>query len=276
MPQQGQTADTLCDSSELPQRLASSHCDGQSQVEAAAAALHRNDETDVRRIMHAPRHASRFAAEKQDVILAEGKIRVGQGGLGREKDQASTFGAAPAIERRKLHMPAQDGDFQIIHAGAFQRTIGEIEARRLDDIDGKAQAGAKAKDRAGVARYVRLIKRDSDSRRQLITPSNCGRAATPSPGAGENFFWRMAFSGEWRYRARVVNSNRRRQAWVTYCSLLQPARLVGARPEGGFGSTFSLTIQSFIDSIPAGAFSRPSSKESSDVCSCVQGAFRPA
>jgi hypothetical protein len=39
---------------------------------------------------------------------------------------------------------------------------------------------------------------------------------------------------------------------------------VGLQPDGGFGSTLSLTFQSFIVSIPAGILSR-FPKESSDV-----------
>jgi hypothetical protein len=50
----------------------------------------------------------------------------------------------------------------VVHAGAFQVAVGDVEAGRLDDIDGKAEAGGKAQDRAGVARNIRLIERYSE------------------------------------------------------------------------------------------------------------------
>ena len=59
-------------------------------------------------------------------------------------------------------MAAQRSHLQIIHAGAFQGAVGEVEAGRLDDMDDRAETGGKAQDRASISRYIRLIERDFD------------------------------------------------------------------------------------------------------------------
>ena len=48
---------------------------------------------------------------------------------------------------------------QIVHAGALQLAVGNVEAGRLDHVDCHAEAGAEAHDRAGVLGYVGLIER---------------------------------------------------------------------------------------------------------------------
>ena len=48
--------------------------------------------------------------------------------------------------------------FEVIHPGAFERPVGYIEARGLDEIDPDPETGGHAQDRAGIARNSRLVK----------------------------------------------------------------------------------------------------------------------
>ena len=53
---------------------------------------------------------------------------------------------------------------QIVHAGAAQSPVGQVEARRFDHMDFDAEAGAESQDGAGVLRNVGLVegKRDHE------------------------------------------------------------------------------------------------------------------
>ena len=45
----------------------------------------------------------------------------------------------------------------------FSVAVGQVEAGRLDDVDGEAEAGGHAQDRAGVAGDVGLVERDAQA-----------------------------------------------------------------------------------------------------------------
>jgi hypothetical protein len=49
---------------------------------------------------------------------------------------------------------------EVVHPRAAERTIGDRETGRLDDMRLDPQAGAKAENRAGILWDVRLVKGD--------------------------------------------------------------------------------------------------------------------
>ena len=51
--------------------------------------------------------------------------------------------------------------FEIVHSGAAERAVGQVEACRLDHVDGKAQTGGQAQDRSGIAGNIRLVEGNS-------------------------------------------------------------------------------------------------------------------
>src|SRR6266705_6075314 len=87
-------------------------------------------------------------------------VEVAEARLGREQDQTAPGLYAPALELRPAGMPHDLDLIQVIHAGAAEGAIGDWEASRLDNVRVHPQARAKAQDRAGVLRDVRLIERD--------------------------------------------------------------------------------------------------------------------
>lgn len=48
----------------------------------------------------------------------------------------------------------------VIETGAFQRPVVHPEARHADDMKRRERGGAKARDVAGVGRYLRFVQRD--------------------------------------------------------------------------------------------------------------------
>ena len=72
----------------------------------------------------------------------------GQGGFGGKQQQAAAFSLSPRFEAREIEMAREGGHFEIVHARTPQGAVGEIEAGRLDEIDGNAKAGGHAQDRA--------------------------------------------------------------------------------------------------------------------------------
>src|SRR5690606_12468259 len=131
--------------------------------------------------MHEIRGAGRFPSEKQNVAVGEGEIRVGALRFRGKKDGAAPFLLAPGLEGLPGRTPGKRGDFDIVHARAPQRPVRHVEAGRLDDIHHKTETGGKPKDRAGIAGYVRLEKRDADSRRMLVHERSdlCVKAPRP-------------------------------------------------------------------------------------------------
>ena len=84
--------------SDLADRFARDHGDGQRDVDAARAGLHRDGQSRIRRLMDRIRHAGGLAAEQEDVASSKGKVRVGGRGLGGEQHQAARVRPAPLLE----------------------------------------------------------------------------------------------------------------------------------------------------------------------------------
>lgn len=256
---------------DLAKRFAGHHRRGKRDVQAAAAASHRDDEAGVGSVVNAVRHAGRFATEQQDVAIGEIEFRVGQGGFGRKQHQPAAIAASPLLEAREVEVPGKLRHFEVIHAGAPEIAVGTVKAGRLDDVDAEAEAGRHAQDGAGIAGDVRLVERDADASGQFHASLICGYPATVVLSTEKNHSAAVAFRGECGYRAGIVNTNRRRQAWNICLSLISPAELVGLQPDGGFGSTLFLTFSKLHRLDSRRNFSR-SPKESSDV---FQTAARP-
>ena len=68
-------------SAELAEGLAGGHGCGERNVEAAAAAFHRNQETRIGIVVDMVRNAGRFAAEEQYVPVRIREIRIGHRSL---------------------------------------------------------------------------------------------------------------------------------------------------------------------------------------------------
>ena len=76
---------------------------------------------------------------------------------------------------------AGDGDLvEVVEARAAQVPVGDVEARRLDDLDGGPEAGGQAQEGAGVLRNVGLVEGEAEHRRRLMRSGRV-RAASP-PG----------------------------------------------------------------------------------------------
>ena len=262
------------DLAELAQRFPGHHRGGKRDVETATSAFHWNDEPGVGVVVDLIWDAGGFAAEEQDIAVGELELRVGQGRSGREQHKPAAFAPPPLLEAREVDVPGKLRHFEIVHAGAPEIAVGNIEAGGLDDVDGYTEAGGHAQYGAGVAGDVRLVERDADALAQYLASLNCCRMATVRWDLQKKRFTAVAILRECGYRAGIVNTNRRRQAWYICLSHFAPAELAGLRPDGGFGSTLFLTFQSFIVSIPAGIFSRYP-KESSDVFQSAARAEKP-
>ena len=151
---------------------------------------------------------------QDEVAVLEVEFGIGQGGFGRKKHQPAALRAPPFLEAREVEMAGERRHFEIVHAGAPQSAVREVEAGRLDDVDGQSQAGRHAQDRAGVAGDVGLVERDAERGR----PGHAARGQELPPcntriDLRQNGIAPMAMPEEWVYRARLVNSNRRRGRW---------------------------------------------------------------
>jgi hypothetical protein len=51
---------------------------------------------------------------------------------------------------------------EVVHAGAAQVTVGDVEGRRFDDLDRDAEAGRKPQHGAGVLRDIGLVDGKSE------------------------------------------------------------------------------------------------------------------
>ncbi len=71
-------------------------------------------------------------------------------------------GARHCSKRSQLDMTGERNGCDIVHAGAFQVAVGNVEAGGLDDVYGNSKAGGKTQDRAGIAGDVGLIERQSE------------------------------------------------------------------------------------------------------------------
>lgn len=149
---------------QLARRLAGSHGGGEREVEAAAAARHGDQKAGIGPLVNMVRHAGRFAAEKKYIPIRIGKIRVGGRSRRREQKQAAAPARPPLLEAVEVHVPGKRRHFEVVHAGAPEVAVGEVEAGGLDDVDGDAEAGGQAQDGAGVAGDVGLVERDAEGR----------------------------------------------------------------------------------------------------------------
>jgi len=193
---------------ELPDGFAGDHGDGQRDVDAACARLHRDRQPRIRHLMDRIWYPSRLSAEQQDVAGGEVEARVGGRGFGGEQHQPALARLAPVLEGVPVDMPGQSGHFEIVHAGALERFVGEREACRLDNVDAKTEAGGEAQDCPGVAGNVRLVEGDAETVVHFRVFLISGRSAT-----AVSWFWklldlRVAIFCEVDYTARIVNPNR--------------------------------------------------------------------
>ena len=110
-------------------------------------------------------------------------------------------------------MPGERRHFEIVHAGAPEIAVGEIEAGRLDDVDGDPHAGGEAQDRAGVAGDVWLVERDAQILLGVHVFFLRGRFATGMQRPSAAARLRVVIDCECVYEAAIVNANRRRRIW---------------------------------------------------------------
>ena len=199
--------------SDLPHGFAQSHRGRERDVEAPASAFHWNEKPGVGGGADMVRHARRFTAEEQDVAILEGEFRVGQGGAGREQDKPAVLAAPPLLEAVEINVAGKGRHFEIVHAGAPEIAVGEIESGRLDDVDRDAEAGGHAQDRAGVAGDVGLVQRDAKAAGQIHASNYELPLCHTRIDLRQNHTTRVEPAGEWSYRARRVNSNQWRGQW---------------------------------------------------------------
>src|SRR5438552_4703436 len=195
---------------ELAERFARDHRDGQSDIDAARALPHRNGQSRVRRLVNLLRRAGGFAAEQKDVSGSESEIGVGGLGLGGEQHQAARIRPAPFLEGVPVGMAGNRRHFEIVHAGPLQRPIAEREAGRLDDVDAEIKAGGEAQDCPGVAGDIRLVERDAETGVHFRILLISGGSATGVSSFWRFLDWRVAIFCDVEYMPFIVNPNRRR------------------------------------------------------------------
>ena len=195
----------------LPDRLANRHRRGESDIEAAATARHRDQQFFICSVADMVRHARRFAAEQQDVALGEGEFRVRERRLGRKQNGPPALAAAPVLEAREVEVAGERRHFEIVHAGPLERAIGQVEAGGLDDVDGDTEASSHAQDRSCVAGDIGLV--EGDAQVQLHGLLNSGASATHCQDDTKIAFVAVAILREPVYTAAIFNANRRRRIW---------------------------------------------------------------
>ena len=85
--------------------------------------------------------------------------------------------------------------------------VGEVEAGRLDDVDGEAEAGGHAQDGAGVAGDIGLVERDAEGWQEADRDQSC-RTATLVRRATTAGLSGWSFVAECGYSGAIVNANR--------------------------------------------------------------------
>ncbi|CDX15967.1 hypothetical protein MPLB_1550003 [Mesorhizobium sp. ORS 3324] len=196
--------------SELAERFARDHGGGQRNIDAARARPHRNGQSRIRRLVDIFRHAGGLTAEQNDVAGGESEVRIGGRGLGAEQHKAPGVRPAPFLEGVPVGMAGKRRHFEVVHAGPFERPVGEREAGRLDDVDTKIEAGGEAQDCPGVAGYIRLVERDAETVVHFRILLISGRSATGLSSFWRILDWRVAIFCEVEYMPPIVNPNRRR------------------------------------------------------------------
>lgn len=200
-------------SAELPHGFADDHGGSQRDVQAAAAAAHRDQQARIGAIVDGLRHACRFAAEEQDIAIGEGEVRIDRFGPGREQHEPAPLGPPLLLEARKIDVPGEGSHFEIIHPGAAERAIARVEAGRTDEVDGEAETGRHAQDGAGVAGNVGLVEGYSDGGGQVWSQNKALQISHIVRRLRQNCTLRVANFVEAVYRARRVHSNLRRREW---------------------------------------------------------------
>lgn len=200
--------------SNLPDGLADPHGDGQRQVEAAAAARHPDGQPRVGAVVDEIGHAGGLAAEQQDVAVAEPEIEIGTLRFGGEKHGPATFRAPPLLEMREIDMARQPRRFDIVHAGAAQRPVRNVEAGGFYDVHRDTETGAEPEDGAGVPGDVGLVERDAQVAWHVVALLvSCGSGTLRVTAGWKKRLRAVAFPSGIVYTAATVNSNRWRQRW---------------------------------------------------------------
>lgn len=200
-------------SAHLADRFAGSHGRRKREIEAAGAGAHRDRKPRVGSIVHMVWHPGGFAPEEQDVVRREVKVGVGCRRLRAEKHQPAALPGPPRRETFPGNVTGQGGHLQIVHPRTFERSVGHVEAGRLDDVDGEVQACGHAQDGAGIAGNVWLIERNVQvvwgRGRQYRVLLNSSRNATVTPTRLRSVSFQLASREKEVYSAVIVNSNRR-------------------------------------------------------------------
>ena len=140
---------------ELAERFARDHGDRERDIDAARASPHRNGQSRIRRLVDFFRHTGGFAAEQKNVAGGEGKVGIGGRGFGGEQHDPSL---RLRLESAPARMPGHVGGSGIIHPRPLQRLVAPGKAAGLDNVHGRAQARAKAQDRADIPGLIGLIE----------------------------------------------------------------------------------------------------------------------
>lgn len=163
---------------ELAHRFASRHGSGERDVQASSAAFHGNEKARIGAFLHIVWDASGFAAEQEHVSIRKGEFGIGRGGLGGKQHQPATFAEPPLLEARKVDVPGEGGHFEIIHSGAPEIAVGEVETGGLDDVDADAQTGGHTQNCSSIPGNIGLVERDSDRSSQFYALLICGLTVT--------------------------------------------------------------------------------------------------
>lgn len=146
---------------QLPQHLTGGHGRTHGKVETARAFLHRDEQAGVGGVMNAGRRTDRFPSEKKNVAIGIGKIGVVRLSSGGEEKETAPFSPAPALEGLPRSVAHKRGALEIVHAGPLQVPVGQVETRRLDQVDGEAEAGGETEYGPGISGNVWLVERDT-------------------------------------------------------------------------------------------------------------------
>jgi hypothetical protein len=122
---------------------------GGGEVEAALILLHGDLELAIRvRIEEGFWEAGGFAAEEYPIGWGKSGVPVRRCGAGAGEEKV--VGADGGEERFEIVVNCDLGFFDVVHAGAFEVSVGEKEAERTDKVELGRGDGAEARDVAGV------------------------------------------------------------------------------------------------------------------------------
>ena len=104
------------------------------------------------------RHAGRFAPEKNDVARAESEAGIGHRRFRRREHEAKAALGAKRLEGAPGRVARHVERVEVVESGAAEVAVGDVEPRRLDDVDRDAEARRQAQHGAGVLRDVGLVE----------------------------------------------------------------------------------------------------------------------